>query len=227
MLGPKEANALSSLNRRMTSNLWRNRDRFPLMSNAWFKAWAKRFLQSRQLAKQAWAHAILATRGAKIGNHSFLSDYRQISGHIRLLTIGQDTFIGRVELSVHAPLIIGNHVCINDGAKVLTASHDIRNPSWPTIAKPIIIEDYAWIATNSLILPGVTIQQGAVVAAGSVVTQDVPKGAVAAGNPAKIRESQRCPELNYSPVAALALFTAWQKLDPHAEGYQNLNSESV
>ena len=51
--------------------------------------------------------------------------------------------------------------------------------------KPIVIEDYVWIATGAMILPGVTVGEGAVVAAGSVVTKDVPPWTVVAGNPAR------------------------------------------
>ncbi len=50
---------------------------------------------------------------------------------------------------------------------------------------PITIEDCSWIATGAIILPGVTVGEGAVVAAGAVVTHDVPPWTVVAGNPAK------------------------------------------
>ena len=52
--------------------------------------------------------------------------------------------------------------------------------------KPVSIGKYVWIASNVIILPGVTIEDGAVIGAGSEVTKDVPKGAVVGGNPAKI-----------------------------------------
>ncbi len=58
---------------------------------------------------------------------------------------------------------------------------------WSNVkSSPITIKDKAWIGFNSIILKGVTIGEGAVVAAGSVVTQDVPDYAVVGGNPAKI-----------------------------------------
>lgn len=194
----------------MICRLWQQRDRFPFGSPSWCKAWAKRLLQSPKLISQWAAHRRLASVGAKISGTAFFSDRRMISGNLRDLSVGDDTFIGRVEISAHAAVTIGDHVCINDGAKILTASHDIRDPHWTTLSKPIVIEDFAWIATNAIILPGVTIGRGAVVAAGTVVTRDVPPGAVASGNPATIRESQRAEDLDYSPVSHLALFTAWR-----------------
>ncbi|RYE37966.1 MAG: acyltransferase [Sphingobacteriales bacterium] len=54
------------------------------------------------------------------------------------------------------------------------------------ITSPIIIKDYAWVSFNSIILKGVTVGEGAVVAAGSVVTKDVPDYSIVAGNPAVV-----------------------------------------
>lgn len=196
----------------MICRLWQTRDRFPFGSPPWCKAWAKRLLQSPRLFSQWAAHRRLSSVGAKISESAFFSDCRMLSGNLKDLSVGDDTFIGRVEISAHAAVTIGDHVCINDGAKILTASHDIRDPHWTTLAKPIMIEDFAWIATNAIILPGVTIGRRAVVAAGAVVTRDVPPGAVASGNPATIREDQRADDLDYSPVAHLALFTAWRRI---------------
>ncbi len=52
--------------------------------------------------------------------------------------------------------------------------------------KPVIIQDSVWLGVNTIILPGVTIGQGAVIAAGSVVVKDIPPMVLAAGNPAKV-----------------------------------------
>lgn len=196
----------------MISRLWQTRDRFPFGSLPWCKAWAKRLLQSPRLFSQWAAHRRLSSVGAKISESAFFSDHRSISGNLADFSVGEDTFIGRVEISAHSAVTIGAHVCINNGVKILTASHEIRDPHWPSFAKPIVIEDYAWIATNAIVLPGVTIGRGAVVAAGAVVSRDVPPGTVAIGNPATIRENQRAEGLDYSPVAHLALFTAWRRV---------------
>jgi maltose O-acetyltransferase len=200
----------------MLSTLWRTRDRPPIFSGSWCRAWAKRLQQSPQLLRQARAQAKLRLAGAAVSPSAFFSNLHQISGQLHQLTIGPETFIGRVEISVHAPVTIGRRVCINDGAKLLSASHDVRHPNWPTIVKPIVIGDYAWIATNALILPGVNIGEGAVVGAGAVVTRDVPAGRLVAGNPATLLPGQRSSNLDYSPTACLALFTAWSRMAPKA-----------
>ena len=77
------------------------------------------------------------------------------------------------------------------------------------MSKPIVIGDYVWIATNALILPGVTLGRGAVVAAGAVVLKDVPPLGIVAGNPARLLEKSRVETLNYQPTNSLALFRAW------------------
>lgn len=63
----------------------------------------------------------------------------------------------------------------------------IKNKDWSIVKSgPINIKDYAWIGMNSIILKGVTIGEGAIVAAGSVVTKDVPDWTIVAGNPAQV-----------------------------------------
>ncbi len=193
--------------------LWKNRDQDEsILSPAWFKSWIKRLLLSRHLLKQICAHALLRNRGAKIDPSAFFSQASLISGDLKQLKIGRGSFVGRVEISVHANVIIGEHVCINDGARLLSASHDLRDPHWRTVHSPIIVENHVWIATNAIILPGVTLHEGAVVGAGAVVTRDVPARALAVGNPARILLERRAGSLDYSPTSSLALFTAWRKL---------------
>jgi len=67
----------------------------------------------------------------------------------------------------------------------MTGGHDIQKPHFPGIYEKIKIEDYAWLGVNSVVLKGVTIGKGAVVAAGAVVTKDVPPYTVVGGVPAK------------------------------------------
>ncbi len=105
--------------------------------------------------------------------------------------------------------MIGCNVCINDGAKLLTASHDLKDTKWRSFAEGIIIDDFAWVATDATILPGVRIGKGAVVGAGAVVARDVPDFAVAIGNPAQVRENARERSLDYSPVRSQAVSNAW------------------
>lgn len=92
---------------------------------------------------------------------------------------------------------IGDNVSISNEVTILTADHDITSPLMTGRNKKVIIEDYVWIGTRALILPGIKIGRGAVVAAGAVVTKDVASLEVVAGIPAKaIRKRQN--EFEYS-----------------------------
>lgn len=133
----------------------------------------------------------------------------RVVGNLEKLRIGANSVLGRVEVHLHAEVEIGSSVCINDGVKLMTGSHDVLDPDWKMFGRAIRIQDYAWVATGAVILPGVTIGRGAVVGASSVVTRDVPDYAVATGNPAHIRENVRCRELRYLPAKFLAFQSAW------------------
>ncbi|OAX47945.1 CatB-related O-acetyltransferase [Paenibacillus sp. AD87] len=95
-------------------------------------------------------------------------------------------------------LIIGNYVCIAAGVVILMGGNNNHHAEWITVypfADQIshsfspkgdtIIESDAWIGMNAMIMPGVTIGEGAIVAAGSVVTKDVAPYTIVGGNPAK------------------------------------------
>ena len=73
-----------------------------------------------------------------------------------------------------------------NNAMILTAQHDIDSQIYETTYATVVIEDYAVLYPKSIILPGRRIGYGAVVAAGAIVTHDVPKMGVVAGNPAKL-----------------------------------------
>ena len=195
----------------MLTQLWRNRRKPPLGTAAWFKEWAKRlwtFPLLLQFSRRSWR---LKRRGADIGPGSVLSAI-QIQGKLHWLRIGADSFVGRVEMQLEAPVEIGSRVCINDGVKIITASHDLRDPAWGRVARPIRILDYAWIATGAVLLPGVTIGRGSVVGACAVVSKDVPDFALAVGNPASIRENARVRDLRYCPTRFLTFQTAWREI---------------
>ena len=82
-------------------------------------------------------------------------------------------------------IVIGDQATVSQGTKLCTASHDISSKIMELTTKPISIGANAWVAGWSIVLPGVTIGEGAVVAAGAVVTKDVEPWTVVGGNPAK------------------------------------------
>jgi acetyltransferase-like isoleucine patch superfamily enzyme len=116
------------------------------------------------------------------------------------VTIGSRSVIDRdCVLDARGGIVIGENVNLAPEVMVLTAYHDPNSDDFAGVEKPVVIEDYAWIATRAIILPGVRVGRGAVVGAGSVVTKDVAPGVVVAGNPARpIRE--RRSKLNYQLI---------------------------
>jgi acetyltransferase-like isoleucine patch superfamily enzyme len=83
---------------------------------------------------------------------------------------------------MRAQVSIGSYVCISDGVEILTASHALDDPDWGMIARPVVIEDYAWIATGAMILPGVLIGKGAVVGGNAFITTSVAPGSRVSGS---------------------------------------------
>src|SRR5258708_318703 len=103
------------------------------------------------------------------------------------ITIGIDTIIGEgAVLDGRASLQIGDHVDFATEVMVYNAQHDIKDPTFAAEIAPIIIKDYVFIGPRAIILPGVTIDKGAVVAAGAVVTKDVESFSIVGGIPAKV-----------------------------------------
>lgn len=110
------------------------------------------------------------------------------------IEIGSNTAINKLSLldGRGGYLKIGNCVDIAQEAQIWTLQHDYNSPCYAAVGKPVSIGDYAWIGTRAIILPGVNVGEGAVVAAGAVVTKDIEPYTVVAGVPAKkITERQR------------------------------------
>ncbi|MCG3115125.1 MAG: acyltransferase [Candidatus Manganitrophus sp. SA1] len=111
------------------------------------------------------------------------------------LEIGDDSYIGyQVTITVGPRVRIGRHVLIADRVSLIgydghpqdPVERRNHRPAPREDGRPIIIEDNAWICSNATILKGVTVGEGAIVAAHAVVTSDVPSYAVVAGNPARV-----------------------------------------
>lgn len=108
-----------------------------------------------------------------VGNGTYIGEYNNIRVAGGEIIIGQNCLI-----SQHITMVSSNHS--------ISKTLQIKNQSWTTEKNFIHIGDDVWIGANSVILPGVTIHDGAVVAAGSIITKDIPPYAIVAGNPARI-----------------------------------------
>lgn len=134
----------------------------------------------------AWRAIILRLWGAKVGVGTHVYPGAMIWAPWQL-TVGDHACIGDgADIYCVAPIELGPSSVVSQNAFLCAASHDHRHPDFPLVTAPITIGRRAWVAARSIVLMGVSVGDGAVVAAGSVVTRDVPSGCVMAGNPAKI-----------------------------------------
>lgn len=114
------------------------------------------------------------------------------------IKIGQDSIIGdNIFLDGRNKLIIGNHVDIASSVMIYNSEHDINSADFHAISGPVEIGDYVFIGPRVTILPSVKIGKGAIVAAGAVVTKDVPEFMIVGGVPAQVIGERKVKDLNY------------------------------
>ena len=114
------------------------------------------------------------------------------------LTIGTTSTINRgCLLDSRGSLFIGDSVSISSGVAILTAEHDMQSRTFEGSHGAVRVEDHVFIGTRALILPGVTLGKGAVIAAGAVVTRDVASYTIVGGVPAR-KIGDRSDDLAYT-----------------------------
>lgn len=128
-----------------------------------------------------------------LGSHSVVESFSCINNAVGDVLIGKHTRIG-LHNTIIGPVTIGDHVNLAQGITVTALNHNFadttkRIDEQGITTRPVVIGDDVWIGANAVILPGVTIGRHAVVAAGAVVTQDVPENTLVGGVPAKIIKS--------------------------------------
>ena len=129
-------------------------------------------------------------RKFSLGRHSVMESYSCVNNAVGDVVIGDYTRIG-IHNTIIGPVTIGSHVNLAQGITVTALNHNFEDKNkrideQGVSTKPVVIGDDVWIGANAVILPGVTIGKHAVVAAGAVVTTDVPENTVVGGVPAKV-----------------------------------------
>lgn len=193
--------------------LIKHRQKPPLITPLWIKTWLRRIKSMPELVMHLLERIRLKRRGCQIAETIIISRIN-IQGKGSNVSLDSFSCLGLVSMQAHAPITIGKCVVINDGVKIITGSHDVHSPTYDHVFKPIFIEDYAWIATDAMILQGVRIGRGAVVAARSVVTRDVPPSTIVGGNPAKIIGTRKCLDFTYLPFSWFGSIQAWIGVNP-------------
>lgn len=160
----------------------------------WGSVWILFFRFSPRWCMHGWRRSLLRLFGANIGEGSRIAPTCRIwapwnlsLGAYSALAEGVDCYcVDRIE--------IGSKVAISQRAFLCTASHDISTLQRPLIHSAIRIEDHAWVCSQAIIYPGVSLGVGSVVAAGAIVTKNVNAWEVVGGNPAKLIKQRQVIE---------------------------------
>lgn len=99
----------------------------------------------------------------------------------------------RVTCYCMAPITLRRHAVISQGAHLCTGTHDIKDPDFQLIARPIEVGAHGWVAAEAFVGPGVIIGEGAVLGARGVAFETLPPWSVSLGNPARIVKARRHP----------------------------------
>lgn len=118
-----------------------------------------------------WRAEFYAPGGIVVGEHCIIGDSCFLDGREGI------TFADNVN--------VGSHVSI------YTRQHDVDSPDFAEVGAAVRVCRYSWVASHAVILPGVTVGEGAVVAAGAVVTRDVPPYTLVGGNPARVIRARK------------------------------------
>lgn len=131
---------------------------------------------------------ILRLFGARIGRDVRIKPYVHIRYPWRF-EMGDHSWLADCYIDNLAFVKLGKHVCVSQGAMLLTGNHDFTRPTFDLITKPIILEDGVWIGAKSVVCPGVKAKTHAVLTVGSVATSDLEAYSINRGNPAcKIKD---------------------------------------
>jgi len=133
---------------------------------------------------------VLPFNSFSVGQNSVIEDYAVVNNGMGHVHIGDNTFVGLYDVVI-GPVTIGNSVIIAQHVVISGLNHGYENVHIPIKDQPcntseIIIEDECWIGANAVVTAGVRIGKHSVVAAGSIVTKDVPPYSIVGGNPAKL-----------------------------------------
>ena len=131
-------------------------------------------------------------RKFSLGKRSVIESYACINNAVGDIIIGDYTRIG-LHCTVIGPVTIGSHVNLAQGITITALNHNfqdtnLRIDEQGVSTKAVTIGDDVWIGTNAVILPGVNIGNHVVIAAGSVVTKDIPSHSLAIGTPAIVKK---------------------------------------
>jgi putative colanic acid biosynthesis acetyltransferase WcaF len=171
------------------------RGRSAFIVQLWWIIQSTIFRCSPQFAYK-WRVFLLRVFGARIGKNVIIRPSVKITYPWKL-TIRDSAWVGDyVDLYTLGKITIGRNAVVSQKSYLCTGSHDYQSEAFDIFAKPIVIEDEVWVATDVFIAPGVTIGKGTVIGSRSSVYKDMPEGMICIGNPAKPIKSRIDNETN-------------------------------
>ncbi|OXA71995.1 acetyltransferase [Flavobacterium aquidurense] len=140
----------------------------------------------------------------ELGINSTIEDFSAINNGVGSVIIGNQTKIG-LSNTIIGPVTIGNDIRLAQNITLSGLNHNYEDISIPiheqgVSTAPISIEDNTWIGANVVVLAGVTIGRHSIIAAGSIVTKDIPPYSVAVGNPARIIKQYNFETSNWEKI---------------------------
>lgn len=161
-----------------------------LMRAGWSVVYSLLFRPSPRSC-HAWRAFLLRAFGAKLGSHCHVYPKAKIWAPWNLVMDDHAGMADDVTCYSMATVTLGKKVVVSQGAHLCTGTHDYESASFQLYALPITIGDEAWICAECFLGPGVTVGEGAVIGARSVVTKDMPAWTVCAGHPCKPLKTRR------------------------------------
>lgn len=143
------------------------------------------FIQFSPKPLHGWRVFWLRIFGAKIGKGVHVYPKVRVWAPWNLEICDYSGVGNGVNLYSQGKITIGRKVVISQGAHICAGTHDYTKPGFPLITKPIFIDDFAWIAAEAFVHPGVRIGEGCVIGARSVVASDMPAWTICSGFPCK------------------------------------------
>lgn len=175
----------------------------------WLTNYLVRFVPSFAFRRWWYRRVLGISFGKHVGVHLGCYVWFYSPGQVRRdgISIGSYSRINRnCCLDLRGGLVIGENVSVSPEVAILTAAHGVADPEFRVVGKPVVIEDHVWIGSRAMILGGTTLGRGSVVAAGAIVTRDVPPLAIVAGVPARVVASRPEEATHYLLDSKFPLF---------------------
>ena len=148
----------------------------------------------------AWRSILLRAFGAKVGRGVHVYPKVKIWAPWNLELADECGIANGAILYSMGKIKLGKRVVLSQGAHLCAGTHDYTKQGFPLVTMPIQIGDYAWVAAEAFVHPGVTLGEGCVIGARSVVTKNMPEWTVCAGNPCQPIKKRIMTEIELAQV---------------------------